>query len=69
LAYALANHAEHGGIIDQLAGVHGRLGSQSEFRPLGDGLAQQIARRYLRYSEGLYQQLRLCAFAGPWRSQ
>ena len=30
LRQALADHAEHGGIVDQLARVHGRLGLQAE---------------------------------------
>ena len=66
---ALANHAEHGGIVDQLAGVHGGLGAQAQFRALGNGLAQQVAGGYLRDSIGFDQQLRLCAFAGSGRSQ
>ena len=69
LADALANHAEHRGIVDQLARVHGGLGAQAQFRALGDRLAQQIAGGYLRDPIGLDQQLRLCALAGSGRSQ
>ena len=70
LRQPLANHAEHGGIVDQLAGVHGRLGPQPELAcALAHRLAQQIAGRYLRHAVGLHQQLGLRAFAGSGRAQ
>ena len=63
LRQPLADHAEHGGIIDQFACIHGRFGPQPQLRRLGHRLAQQIARRYLRHAVGLYQHLGLGALA------
>src|SRR6185503_16321676 len=62
------DHAEHDLVRDELAGVHDFLGSQAERRLVGDGLAQQVARRDLREPVVFLNALRLRAFAGTRRA-
>jgi len=45
---ALANHAEHGVVVDQVAGVHRGFRAQTERRAGLYSSAQQVSRRNLR---------------------
>ena len=66
---ALADHAEHERIIDQLATIHGRLGLAAELAATGHRGTQQIAGGDLRNAETFDQALRLRAFARTGCSQ
>src|SRR5882762_8950596 len=68
-AQALADHAQHQGVIDQPATVHGFLGLAAELGPPGYGGPQQISARDLRDAGSLHQTLGLGALAGAGRAQ
>jgi hypothetical protein len=65
---SLADHPEHGVIVDQLSAIHRGLRAKPEWSPRRHRLAQQIARGNLRHAVGLDEQLRLRALAGPGRA-
>src|SRR2546430_8006892 len=68
-AQALADHAQHQGVLDEPATVHGFPGLAAEFGASGDGGPQQIAGRDLRDTGPLHQTLSLGALAGAGRAQ
>jgi hypothetical protein len=61
---ALTHHAEDGGVVDQLAGVHDGLGAATELRTVAHMRTQQVAGRDLRDAMTLDEALRLGALAG-----
>jgi hypothetical protein len=69
LAQALADHAQHQGVIDEPATLHGLPGLAAELAPSGYCGPQQISARDLRNSGPLHQTLGLGALAGAGRAQ
>ena len=61
---ALADHAQHDGVVHQLAGLHGLLGRNAQRRAARDGRTQQVPGGDLRNAKALHEALRLRALAG-----
>jgi hypothetical protein len=60
----LAHDADHHVIADEIAGLHRRLGDQSQFRPGLDRFPKDVSRGDLRERPALRQPLGLRALAG-----
>ena len=69
LAEALADHAEHQGVIHQAPTLHCLLGLAAKLGALGHGSAQQVAGGDLRDVHALYESLRLSALTRSGRAQ
>ena len=69
LAQALADHAQHQGVLDEPATIHRLPRLAAELGASGDGRPQQISGRDLRNTGPLHQTLGLGALAGAGRAQ
>ena len=69
LCYGVVDHLDHDVIAHQLSGIHDALDAFAQLRLVGNLLAQQVARRDVRQTVFLHDEVALGAFAGPRRSE